>query len=141
MALRDDAVVLVAVGGAAWYFFKYLRTNAINTLTDLIPAVSPPGYAELQTVAAETAIQPTGRENQFTSPLADFVTGAPAGTVYAIRANDPALYIVMDSGEWYESGFTKGDLVNKSAAYYRKVTGLLPYSGYVQTVDTGTPFP
>ena len=141
MALRDDLVTVAVVGGAAWYFLRYMRTNAINTLSDLIPAISPPGYADLQNVAASTAIVPTGRENQFTSPLADFVTGAPPGTVYAIRANDPALYIVMDTGEWYESGFTKGDLVNKSQAYYRHVAGYPAQSGYVQTEDTGTPYP
>lgn len=135
MALRDDLVTGAVIAGAGWYFLRYMRTNTINTLTDLIPAVSPPGYLELQGVAAETVIVPTGRENQFTSPLAEFVTGASPGTVFAIRSGDASLYIIIDTGEWYESGFTKGDMIDKSAAYYRKAAGLLPYSGYVQTVD------
>ena len=141
MALKDDLVVGACVVGAGWYFLKYMRTNAINTLTDLIPAISPPGYLELQKAMPETIINPTGQKNQFTSALFDYITNQAAGTVYAIRENDPTVYIVLDTGSWWDSGYTKGDIANKASAYYRHVAGLNPFVGYVQTEDTGLPFP
>ena len=127
MALRDDLVTGAVVLGAGWYFFRYMRANAINTVADLIPAVNPPGYTALQSEVAATWIIPTGTPGQFTSPLADYVTGYPPGTVYAILPNDPTLYIIMDTGEWYKGEFTKGDLVNKSQAYLRETTGIKPW--------------
>jgi len=123
MALKDDVVTGVVVAGAAWYFFKFMRDQAINTVADLIPALSPPGFSEVQKALVETEIIPVpGHPDQFNSGQLDWMLGQSGGT-YAIQHDDPNIYMVLDSGEWSQSGISKSEMINQSRAYIESKTG------------------
>lgn len=118
MALRDDVLILgaAALGG----YFLWKKLNVDNIINAIAPNISPSSWTAAVQESTRNNIQPVasmgGYANQFKSSLADWVTGAPLRSVYAVFPDDPYLYLVDDAGT-HQLAFTKQDLIDKTNAF------------------------
>lgn len=123
MALKDDALIIIAGIAGAWMIYDRLKPTAAFTaaVAAISEQINPPGFSALRDNMVKTDIQPTDNGG-FTSGLADWVTGMPAGTVYAVMPDNAWLWIIDPVNGWYESAYTKQNLIDKSHDYYARIS-------------------
>jgi hypothetical protein len=117
---------LILIGGAVllgWVLLSKLSTlPGVQAVSKLFTqGISFDNAQNVAAVASTTTsdIIPAGNvggASFFTSGLAEYVTGLPAGTLFAFQEGSGQLWFVYQS-EMTETNFTKQDMINAAQAY------------------------